>query len=174
MNKKILAVLAPVLLALAGLLYAGAVQTGYQATRGTASTAVPLYGDGVTAVSSAAWSSPVTPYYTRGNSKIGVAITNTNAGANVEVTMGLYHRDEAAGTYTFLGLSDQKTIAISSAEESAAGYYTHEDAIQFETNGANAFDLRVTGLPSPGADEVDIRVWGVGVSPTLVAAPAAE
>jgi len=167
---KILALLAILLVGLAALTLAEVAQLGYVSTRGTASVAVKLLGDGVAAPSSASWTSPVAPYYTRGNTKIGVCVEGTDAEGSQEISVGLYHYDSANGTYTFLGLSDVKAVALSADMEVSAGLYTHEDYVQFETNGANCFDLRVTALTC----DLDVRAWGVGSDPTLRAAPAAE
>ena len=151
-------------LCLASLVFAGVNQDSYKTTRGTGPE---LLFDGVSSVTSAAWTTPTNPRYTRGNPSVAVSAESVTAGANVEVMCGLYHKDESDGSFTFLGLSDAVTITFSSDQEVSAGIYTSEDLARFETQGANVIDVRVVAKT---ATSFDLRVWGYGTEPTLTEA----
>lgn len=169
-NKRVPFFALLALLLLVSVVYADVMRLGYQSIRGDGAAA---YATDVTAVTSAAWSSPETPYYTRSNPQVCVSVESDTAGLAIELMLGLYHYDESADTYTFLGLSDAKSVTTSADQEVSAGVYTVEDYVEFETQAANAFDLRVITLAT-STTGVDLKVWGKGVQPVLTAAPAAD
>jgi hypothetical protein len=151
----------------AGIALADFVSVGYRTTRGVA-PATTTDQSAISAVQTKNWTAtPINPVATNGNPRIAAFLTFSSSGATSAVECGLYHKD-TSGVYTFLGISKSQTITASTTDlkgtDLAGGRYVGTTVGDFDTFGANYYDMRVNTI-SAGSVTVIHYPFGAGPRP---------
>ena len=116
------------------------------------------FKDGVSAVDTTVWTTPLAPQDSRGNPRIAVSGEFGTASATCVVAVGLYYKD-ASDVYTFLGFGTAKSTLTALSTETVSGRYPAGAHVTFETAGAPYYDVRIYSI---SAGTVTLRTWGYG------------
>jgi uncharacterized protein (UPF0333 family) len=146
----------------ASIALAEVVQTSYRQLRGTAPAADAAQTT-ISAVQTSIWSTtPINAHAVNGNPRVVAHGSFSNASATCTVTCMLYFKSDS-GTYTRLGFSKVGTLTASatdaSANESSSGRYFSVAPVDFDTFGANYYEIRVRAI---SAGDVTVVHYPIG------------